>query len=44
MVLNLLERSSVLWFISRGVVAREMEAVKLFELDMKADYMSGPLV
>ena len=39
--LTLLERSDMLWFISRGVVARELEAGTLVALDMKAEYMSG---
>ena len=31
----------MLWFISRGVVARKLDAGKLVALDMKAEYMSG---
>lgn len=39
--LTLLERSDMLWFISRGVVARGLEDGSLVALDMKVDYMSG---
>jgi len=39
--LTLLEHSDMLWFISRGVVARELAAGTLGTLNMKADYMSG---
>jgi LysR family transcriptional regulator, pca operon transcriptional activator len=39
--LTLLEHSDMLWFISRGVVARELAAGSLVALDMKAKYMSG---
>lgn len=39
--LTMLESSDMLWFISRGVVERELKNGSLVALDMKADYMSG---
>ncbi len=39
--LSLLENSDMLWFISRGVVERELASGQLLALDMKAGYMSG---
>jgi LysR family pca operon transcriptional activator len=39
--LTMLESSDMLWFISRGVVERELKSGSLVALDMKADYMSG---
>ncbi|GAA3876918.1 LysR substrate-binding domain-containing protein [Celeribacter arenosi] len=39
--LTLLESSDMLWFISRGVVAREIGNGALVTLDLKADYMAG---
>ncbi|WP_188129189.1 LysR substrate-binding domain-containing protein [Lutimaribacter pacificus] len=39
--LSLLERSDMLWFISRGVVERELQRGTLAALDMKSDYMAG---
>ncbi len=38
---NLLERSDMLWFISRGVVARELDRGELVSLDMGERILSG---
>jgi len=38
---GLLERSDMLWFISRGVVARELETGELVAFDLQAQQMSG---
>lgn len=38
---NLLERSDMMWFISRGVVARELDRGELVSLDMGARILSG---
>lgn len=39
--LGLLERSDLLWFISRGVVERELQRGTLVALDLRSDYMAG---
>ncbi len=39
--LPLVERSDMLWFISRGVVERELSEGRLATLDLGVDYMSG---
>nr|WP_319249873.1 LysR substrate-binding domain-containing protein [uncultured Celeribacter sp.] len=39
--LPLVERSDMLWFISRGVVEREMTEGRLSTLDLGVDYMTG---
>ncbi|MDV6227290.1 LysR substrate-binding domain-containing protein [Nitratireductor aquimarinus] len=39
--LSLIEQSDMLWFISRGVVERELKRGTLITLDLKADYMAG---
>lgn len=39
--LTLLERSEMLWFISRGVVARELARGSLAALDLRSEYMAG---
>ncbi|MGY9038130.1 MAG: LysR substrate-binding domain-containing protein [Rhodobacterales bacterium] len=39
--LTLLERSKMLWFISKGVVARELKNGSLVAMDLKVDYLSG---
>lgn len=39
--LVLLERSDMLWFISRGVVERELRNGTLAALDLRSDYMAG---
>lgn len=39
--LALLEQSDMLWFISRGVVERELRAGTLASLPLKSDYMAG---
>jgi LysR family pca operon transcriptional activator len=39
--LSLLEQSDMLWFISRGVVERELRRGTLASLPLKADYMAG---
>jgi LysR family pca operon transcriptional activator len=39
--LGLLEQSDMLWFISRGVIARELKAGKLVTLPISAQFMAG---
>lgn len=39
--LTLLEHSEMLWFISRGVVERELARGSLAALDLKSEYMAG---
>ena len=39
--LALLEQSDLLWFISRGVIAREVAAGTLVTLPITAQFMSG---
>ncbi len=39
--LKLLERSDMLWFISKGVVEFELESGTLAAIDPKAEYLSG---
>ncbi|MCA0043180.1 LysR substrate-binding domain-containing protein [Celeribacter litoreus] len=39
--LPLIERSDMLWFISRGVVARELDEGRLAQFDLGVDYMTG---
>lgn len=39
--LSLVEQSDMLWFISRGVVERELQRGTLAALDLRADYLSG---
>lgn len=39
--LTLLEGSEMLWFISRGVVTREIARGSLAEIDLKSEYMAG---
>ncbi|WP_417278040.1 LysR substrate-binding domain-containing protein [Celeribacter sp.] len=39
--LPLVERSDMLWFISRGVVERELTEGRLATLDLGVDYMTG---
>lgn len=39
--LSLLEQSDMLWFISRGVVERELRQGTLAALDLKSDFMAG---
>lgn len=39
--LTLLEQSDILWFISRGVVERELRQGTLAVLPLKSDYMAG---
>lgn len=39
--LTLLENSDMLWFISRGVVVRELSRGSLVTLNLKSDYMAG---
>ena len=39
--LSLIERSDMLWFISRGVVERELQRGTLAEVNLKSGYMSG---
>ncbi|MFQ1700315.1 LysR substrate-binding domain-containing protein [Loktanella agnita] len=41
LALPLLMNSDMLWFISRGVVARELDAGSLIRFNLGADYMSG---
>lgn len=39
--LGLLENSDMLWFISRGVIARELDSGQLISLPLAAQFMSG---
>jgi LysR family pca operon transcriptional activator len=39
--LGLIEQSDMLWFISRGVIARELAAGKLITLPVSAQFMAG---
>jgi len=41
--LTLLERSDMLWFISKGVVERELANGTLAAIDPKAEYLSGAI-